>query len=123
MREITEHQINALNKALHIEADERDEVLSGSYHYSVTVHEDGKPVRSVAQIDFQHGEVSEVGVIGLSNEVLLAIVIDRLRGWQFGPWACRENAIALTKLEEGLMWLQARTRDRIARGVEDTYRK
>lgn len=31
--------------------------------------------------------------------------------------------MALMKLEEGLMWLQARTRDRIERGVEDTYQK
>ncbi len=123
MREITEHQNNALNNALHIQADDRDRDLNTSYHYSITVHEEGKPVWYVAQIDFQRGSVSEVGVIGISNEALLAIVIDRLRGFQGGPFVCRENALALTKLEEGLMWLQARTRDRIARGIEDTYQK
>lgn len=38
-----------------------------------------------------------------------------------GKYACRENALALTALEEALMWLQKRTRDRLARGVEGTH--
>jgi hypothetical protein len=33
-------------------------------------------------------------------------------------FSCRENAIALTKIQEAMMWLQKRTRDRVARGVE-----
>lgn len=52
------------------------------------------------------------------NEALLAIVEDRLQGFQSGQYACRENALALTKLQEAMMWLQKRTRDRMARGVE-----
>lgn len=31
---------------------------------------------------------------------------------------CRENSIVLTKLDEALMWLDARKKDRTARGVE-----
>lgn len=31
---------------------------------------------------------------------------------------CRENAITITKLEEALMWQDARAKDRIARNVE-----
>jgi hypothetical protein len=31
---------------------------------------------------------------------------------------CRENSCAITHFEEGLMWLEKRTRDRITRGVE-----
>lgn len=50
----------------------------------------------------------------------MAVVIDRLQGFQSGQYACRDNAIALTKLEEALMWLNKRTNDRIARGVEGT---
>ena len=38
-----------------------------------------------------------------------------------GKFACRENALALTKLEEASMWLQARRDDRGARGVQGTY--
>lgn len=59
----------------------------------------------------------------LEIEALLAVIIDRLQCFQAGPYACRENAIALTKLEEAMMWLQKRTRDRLARGVEGTHEK
>ena len=56
----------------------------------------------------------------VTHEVLLAILIDRLQSFQAGPYACRENALALTKLEEAQHWLQARTKARMARGVEGT---
>lgn len=69
-------------------------------------------------IDFQHGPVLESGANGLHNEQLLAIVIHRLQGFQFGDFRCRENALALTKCQEALMWLESRTKDRRQRGVE-----
>jgi hypothetical protein len=74
---------------------------------------------------FQNGPIKEFGVNGITQEALLAIVIDRLRGFQgelnnAGPFRCRENAIALTYCEEALMWLQRRTVARIKRGVEGT---
>jgi len=72
---------------------------------------------------FQNGPIKEVGVNGVTQEALLAILIDRLRGFQSGPYACRENAIALMHLEEALMWLQQRTVARIRRGVEGTHAK
>ena len=31
---------------------------------------------------------------------------------------CKENACAITHLEEALMWLEKRTRDRVKRSVE-----
>jgi len=58
-----------------------------------------------------------------TQEALLAIVIDRLRSFQSHIFACRENAIALEKCEEALMWLQRRTVARIKRGVEGTHEK
>lgn len=77
----------------------------------------------MCDINFQNGPIKESGVNGISNESLLAIVEDRLLGFQSGQFACRENAIALTKLQEAMMWLQKRTRDRVARGVEGTNQK
>jgi hypothetical protein len=77
----------------------------------------------VKEILFQNGPIKEAGVNGLTQEVLLAIVIDRLRSFQAGPFSCRENAIALTNCEEALMWLQRRTIARIKRGVEGTNQK
>lgn len=60
-------------------------------------------------IQFQNGPIKEVGVNGCTHEVLLAIVIDRLKSFQAGPYACRENALALTKIQEAQMWLLSRT--------------
>jgi hypothetical protein len=74
-------------------------------------------------IRFQNGPIRDSGVNGVSQEALLAIVIDRLRAFQRGPYLCRENAIALTHLEDALGWLQRRTRDRLKRGVEGTLAK
>ena len=69
---------------------------------------------------FQNGPIKEKGINGCQQEDLLAIIIDRLRLFQKGALSCRENAIALTKCEEALLWLQSRTRDRTQRGVEGT---
>ena len=71
-------------------------------------------------VNFQNGPIKEAGINGVMNEDLIAIVIDRMQGFQSGQYACRENAVALTKLEEALMWLRKRTQDREDRGVEGT---
>lgn len=54
---------------------------------------------------------------GTTNEEVLAMLIDRMQYLQ-AKFPCRENAIVITKLEESLMWLNKRTADRLARGVE-----
>jgi hypothetical protein len=61
-------------------------------------------------------------VNGITNEVLLAIVLDRLNGFQQGEFKSRENALAITKIEEAMHWLHHRTREREARGVEGTHK-
>lgn len=72
---------------------------------------------------FQDGPILEVGINGVTNEALLAIVIDRLRDFQAGDFSCRENALALTHIETGLLWLHKRTADRIGRNVEGRMEK
>lgn len=79
-------------------------------------------LKLLATIKFQDGVVSEVGINGVTIEALLAIVVDRLREFQAGPFACRENALALTKSEEVLLWLHRRTTERRRRGVEGRYK-
>ena len=59
---------------------------------------------------------------GTTNEDVLAVLIDRMNYLQ-AKHPCRENAIVITKLEESLMWLEKRTADRKARGVEGTNLK
>lgn len=76
-----------------------------------------------AKIKFQKGPIKENGINGCHNEDLIAIVIDRLQSFQNSEFSCRENAITITKLEEALLWLNKRTRDRQLRGVEGTSEK
>ena len=57
--------------------------------------------------------------LGVTNEVLLAIVIDRLHGFQTGEFNCEENEIALMCCKAALAVLKQRTRDRVKRGVEN----
>lgn len=56
-------------------------------------------------------------VPGTTNEEVLACLIDRMN-YLNTAFPCRENALAITKLEEALMWLNKRTQNRIERGVE-----
>jgi len=96
---------------------------NANHKYSVLIINedvDGQFKEVVNSISFQNGAIKENGVNGCHNEDLIAIIVDRLQGFQSGNFACRENAIAITKLEEALMWLNKRTQDRINRGVEGT---
>lgn len=117
-RQLTSHRVNGLNEVLRIEVLDEPGQGNACHQYAITF--DG-PMAPITQcIDFQNGPIQEAGVNGISNEALLAIVEDRLLGFQSGPYSCRENAVALTKIQEAMMWLQKRTRDRVARGVEGT---
>lgn len=58
---------------------------------------------------------------GAFVETVIEAALDRLRFYQTTQFNCRENALAITKLEEALHWLNHRTADREARGVEGTH--
>ena len=89
-----------------------------NHKYSISTTKEPSDILGV--ISFQDGPIKEFGVNGVMNEDLIAVVIDRLQGFQSGDYKCRENAIALTKLEEALLWLRKRTMDRERRNVEGT---
>lgn len=69
------------------------------------------------EIGFQMGPVQVNGVNGLTNESLLAILIHRTK-YINKQFPCRENSIAITNMEQALMWFEKRTADRVDRGVE-----
>ena len=72
-------------------------------------------------IQFQNGARHEWGsMLGVLDTDLLEIVRDRLQGFQQGKFATRENAIALTHIEEALLWMNKRVEDRIERNVLGT---
>lgn len=61
---------------------------------------------------------------GAFVETVISAAKQRIEFYQTannGKFACRENAIAITKLEEALLWLNKRTMDREARQVEGTH--
>ena len=60
---------------------------------------------------------------GVTDQDLLEIVRDRLKGFQKGEYATEYNAKALEHLELALMYLNRRVEDRIERNVLGTYKK
>lgn len=120
MREITSHKTNECSEAITITADERDEKYGNASHdYEVryVAHHGGVLAKNIL---FQRGPIKEVGVNGLTNEALLAILIDRMEGFQSGPFACTENHNALCCLELAMDEFKKRTAKRVERGVEGT---
>lgn len=126
MREITSHKVNGLNEVLRIEVMDEPGQGNACHVYGIISDEPraaSSPPAVTLPTRFQNGPINEFGVNGISNEALMAIVEDRLKSFQSGPYACRENALALTHLQESIRWLHHRTRERIARGVEGTNEK
>lgn len=78
----------------------------------------------VGKIVFQHGPRREKeSVSGVLDNDLLEIVRDRLKAFNQGEFATRENALAITHIEEALLWLNKRVEDRAERGVLGTTNK
>ena len=96
------------------------------YVVEYTLHPVGKTEETytAATIQFQCGPRREEGsCYGVIDSDLLEIVRHRLQCFQSGPYASRENTVALTHIEEALMWLNRRVEDRIERNVLGTYNK
>ncbi len=103
LREIHTHETDAFNKDISILVlDDPDPMTGASHRYSVAM-----PGQRSTLIAFQHGN-PYVEINGLSNEALLAIMADRLTGFQNGPFACQENAQMLTHIERALSACRAR---------------
>lgn len=113
MRTLNEHGDSVLNSKLTITV--MDEPGPGGAHHDYELAGfAGGPLR----VRFQIGGIAEQGANGVSNEALLVIVLDRLRSFQKGPFACRANGAAIEDIEYALSALESRTLDRVARGVE-----
>lgn len=118
MRTVTDHVVNPANDRLTISVTDQPGAGGANHRYEIRGFDDRS---GPLVIMFQNGPIPESGVNGVTQEVLLAVVADRLRSFQAGPFACRENALALTKIEEAMHWLQQRTLSRMRRGVEGTH--
>lgn len=93
-------------------------------HEYLIVSDSGLAEPKEQKIEFQKGPRKEEGSQhGVIETDLLEIVRDRLKSFQAGPYSSRENACALTHIEESLMWLNRRVEDRIEREVLGTNQK
>lgn len=100
-------------------------IITEGHKYELENHENpvGIPNQTIQFIEkkpagegFPPGSLITVNE-GTTNEEVLKVLIDRLNSMQ-SKFPCRENAIVITHLETGLLWLEKRTADRKARGVE-----
>ena len=79
---------------------------------------------AVSTISFQKGHHTDPEARhGVLDADLLEIVRDRLQCFQKGEFSTRENSIALTHIEEALLWMNKRVEDRIERNALGTYEK
>lgn len=121
---------DSANSQLSISVLDEPGAGGANHHYSITGFDTTEnparldcPAQHGIEVIFQNGPIKESGINGLTNEVLLGILIDRMEGFQAGPYACAPNADALNHCKWALELLKARTRARIARGVEGTHQK
>lgn len=127
MRELNDHKVNPANDTLSVLVI--DEPGSGGANHAYRIKgftQDNPgglgPLRGGSVvISFQNGPIAEAGVNGVTHEALLAILCDRMRGFQAGPYHSADNAEALACMEQAQAALQRRTKARMARGVEGTH--
>jgi hypothetical protein len=95
--------------------DERDpKAGNASHRYAVQY---GGPT-DVLEIQFQHGARGEPGSkAGVFEDALLAILEDRLDGFQHGPFACHENGSALEAIRDARAYLNQRVAARMKQQV------
>lgn len=91
--------------------------------------QDGNPAGGVVtgvglSIEWQNGPLGRgadrLAPNGAFVETVIAAALQRIEYYQSGKFKCRENALAITKLEEALHWLNARTNRRETQNVEGT---
>jgi hypothetical protein len=95
--------------------DERDpEAGNASHSYAIQY---GGP-DDVCYVQFQHGPRGVEGSTpGVFDDALLAIIEDRLIGFQSGPYACPENQAALNAVRDARAALSSRVANRMAKSV------
>lgn len=106
--------------------EEQSDEYGGAHKYAAFACRgfvDGKTEYSNGYEVISFVKKTEEGVAeGLTNEQLLAIMIDRTKKLN-NRFPSREGALAITKMEEALMWTERRVQNRINRGVMGELKK
>jgi hypothetical protein len=129
LRELTAHQIHGQYKELEVSVLDDHDKDGICHRYEISGFDtltnesrlgvkDCVPRFTQQLILFQNGHVCSKGLNGFTQEVLLAIIKDRIEGFQSGPMACEYNAKALEHVNKALDCLKQRAISRIQRGVD-----
>ena len=70
----------------------------------------------------QSGPIKEFGINGCQIDDVIKWAKEKIEGFN-AAYPCRENALAITKMDEALLWMMKRKLDREARKVEGTSRQ
>lgn len=111
MRQLENFSTDPRFKDLEVAATDQTTKGQANREYEIRWKNKNQPNQTTlnhAQIKFQTGNPTKVGVNGITDEALIAISIDRMRSFQTGPNANRETGVALTQLEEALTSLKSR---------------
>ncbi len=90
------------------------------------VTNDGLQDAGLFEIPFCKGNVindQDFRQEGVFTESLIQVAKQYLEHVNVGELASRETAMAITKLDEAIMWLNKRAEDRKLREVQGTYQK
>ena len=114
------HPVTAVDRSV----KEGDMVTGGSTIFNVIfAYADGSVgINTLPALSWQDGVIDpEKGANGVTCEAVIDAVIGRLQAYQDTKFKCRENALAITALEESRNWLTMRREDRFRRGVLNTH--
>lgn len=99
-------------------------VLEAGHRYEVANFDNPETFQEIAFVSKSPVEEGskemKLNFDGTTNEELLAVIIDRTSYLQT-LFPCKENACAITKMQEAKMWFEERTRNRLARNVEGKH--
>jgi hypothetical protein len=92
--------------------------------YKVTSQgiEDGEGV-TILFCKGDRNDESKLRQEGVFTETLLQTALQYLQSVNIGPLSTRETSMAITKIDEALMWINKRAEDRKLREVQGTYQK
>lgn len=93
----------------------KDEYLEAQPMVGVRIHR----IRNAVEFQLQQGAIKDAGVNGCQIDAVLAFA-EMFIHFHNQKYPCRENSLVITKIQEARHWLEARTKDRDARGVEGT---
>jgi hypothetical protein len=105
------HVSKALQKFKENKALEHDSFIT------ILNEEDVKGVAPIVCFAIQSDPIGEVGVNGVQATDMLEYVKCLFQSLN-EAFPCRENGLTILKIEEALHWQDARTKNRVKRGVE-----